>query len=120
MRRLAVLFVLALVGATFYGLSSSSSGISVDHQTVSGYTLRPELTAISENDSLQCYITALDPTNYGPGAGGDSIKASGAAGWANLRIEGLAINQYVENTYHYYPNASELAKAKISLEERDD
>jgi hypothetical protein len=110
------LFVIALLGAALYGLSSSSSGVSVNHESVSGPTLRTELAAISHNDSLQCFITALDPTNYGPGAGGYSIKASGAAGWANLRVEGLAINQYVESTYHYYPNAAALASAKASLE----
>jgi hypothetical protein len=83
---------------------------------VSGSTLRTELAAISHNDSLDCFVTALSPTNYGPGAGGYSIKAAGAAAWANLRVEGLAINQYVTSTYHYVPNAAALASAKVLLE----
>lgn len=91
--------------------------MSVNHDAISGYTLDSELAAISHNNSLQCFITALAPTNYAPGAGAYSIKASGAAAWANLRIEGLAINQYVEKTYHYHPSAAALASAKTSLEE---
>ncbi|MGA7834320.1 MAG: hypothetical protein WCA31_03855 [Acidimicrobiales bacterium] len=116
MRRLVALFVIALLGAALYGLSNSSSGVSVNHDTVSGPTLRAELSAISHHNTLQCFITALDPTNYAPGAGGYSIKASGAAAWANLRVEGLAINQYVETKYHFVPDAAVLAAAKASLE----
>lgn len=115
MRRLVVLFVVALVGAALYGLSGSSSGVSVNHDTVSSYTLDTELAAISHNNSLQCFLTALDPNNFAPGAGGYSIKAAGAAAWANLRVEGLAIDQYVTTTYHYHPTAAELASAKVSL-----
>ncbi|HEY1762594.1 MAG TPA: hypothetical protein VGG17_08390 [Acidimicrobiales bacterium] len=115
MRRLVALFVVALVGAALYGLSGSSSGVSVNHDTVSGYTLDTELAAISHNNSLQCFLTALDPNNFAPGAGGFSIKAAGAAAWANLRVEGLAIDQYVTATYHYHPSAAELASAKTSL-----
>lgn len=116
-RRLVALFVIALVGATAYGLSSSSSGVSVNHESVSGPTLRTELAAISRNDTLQCFITALDPTDYAPGAGGFSMKSSGAAAWADLRIEGLAIDQYVTSKYHLRLTPAALAKAKVSLED---
>lgn len=116
MRRLVVLFVVALVGAALYGLSGSSSGVSVNHETVSGYTLDSELAAISHHAALSCFITDLDPAStFTSGAGGDSIKAAAAAAWANLRVEGLAIDQYVTTTYHYHPNAAELASAKVSL-----
>lgn len=115
MRRLVALFVVALVGAALYGLSGSSSGVSVNHDTVSGYTLDSELAAISHSSSLGCFVADLDPNDYAPGAGGYSIKAAGAAAWANLRVEGLAIDQYVATTYHYHPTAAELASAKVSL-----
>lgn len=115
MRRLVALFVVALVGAALYGLSGASSGVSVNHDTVSGSALDAELAAISHNNSLQCFLTALDPHNFAPGAGGYSIKAAGAAAWANLRVEGLAIDQYVTTTYHYHPSAAALASAKVSL-----
>lgn len=104
------------MGAALYGLSGASSGVNVNHEGVSSATLNSELAAISHNNSLQCFITVLDPANYAPGAGGYSIKAAGAAAWANLRVEGLAINQYVTTTYHYYPDAAALASAKVSLE----
>jgi hypothetical protein len=115
-RRLVALFVLALLGATFYGLSSSSSGIAVNNQTLSANILDSELSAISHNNTLQCYVTALNPTSYAPGAGGYSIKAAGAAAWANLRVEGLAIDQYVTKTLKYEPSAHDLALAQSSLE----
>jgi hypothetical protein len=87
----------------------------VNHDTVSGYTLDSELAAISHNSTLGCFIADLDPSEYAPGAGGYSIKAAGAAAWANLRVEGLAIDQYVTNTYHFHPSAADLASAKASL-----
>ncbi|HVA70093.1 MAG TPA: hypothetical protein VNF08_02070 [Acidimicrobiales bacterium] len=116
MRRLVALFVIALLGAGVYGLSGSSSGITVNNTSLSGAAFRTELSAISHDNTLQCFITALDPTNYAPGAGGYSIKAAGAAAWANLRVEGLAIDQYVTGVLKYHPTASELARATTSLE----
>jgi len=115
-RRLVVLFVVALVGAAAFGLSNSSTGLSVNHQTVSASTFRAELAAISQHPTLDCFITALDPEDYAPGAGGYSIGAAGAAAWANFRVEGLAINQYVTRELKYAPDAAELARAETSLE----
>jgi hypothetical protein len=115
-RRLVALFVIALVGAGVYGLTGASSGITVNNTSLSGTTFRAELSAISHDNTLQCFITALDPTNYAPGAGGYSIKASGAAAWANLRVEGLAIDQYVTRVLKYHPTKSELTQATASLE----
>jgi hypothetical protein len=115
-RRLVALFVLALVGAGLYGLSGASSGVTVNDARLSATTLDAELQAISHHDDLECYVTALDPTNYAPGAGGDSVKASGAAAWTELRVEGLAIDQYVTTRLHYTPGAAQLASAESSLE----
>jgi hypothetical protein len=115
-RRLVALFVIALVGATFYGLSSASSGLMVNNQHVSPSTLRTELAAISQNPNLECYINALNAADYKPGAGGYSVAASGAAAWSNLRVEGLAIDQYVTTKLKHHPSARELASAKSSLE----
>jgi hypothetical protein len=115
-RRLIALFVVALLGAAFYGFSGASSGVSVNHDGVSSYALSSELSAITQNPVLKCYINALDPTSYTVGAGGDTVKASGAAVWANFRVEGLAISQYVTTTLKYHPDAAQLAAAKTSLE----
>lgn len=116
MRRLVVLVVLVFVGAALYGVSGASSGIAVNGQRVSAETMRAELRAISHHNTLQCYVTALDPMNFAPGAGGYSIAAAGAAAWSNLRVEGIAIDQYVTGTLHYHPSASALASAESSLE----
>jgi hypothetical protein len=115
-RRLVALFVIALLGATVYGLSSNSSGLNVNNTTVSSSTFRTELSAISTTPTIQCYVTALDPVSFNPGAGGASIAATGAAAWANLRVEGMAISQYVKNRFKYHPSAAQLAQAKSSLE----
>jgi hypothetical protein len=116
-RRLVALFVVALLGATAYGVSGASSGVSANHQGVSSYAMDAELSAISHNADLACYISSLDTASYVAGAGSDSVKASAAATWANLRVEGLAINQYVTTTFKYHPDAAELAAAKTSLED---
>jgi hypothetical protein len=115
-RRLVALFVVALLGATIYGISGASSGVSASHEGVSGYALDAELSAISTNANLGCYISSLAPTSYVAGAGNDTVKSSAAAVWANLRVEGLAIDKYVTTTLKYHPDAADLAAAKTSLE----
>jgi len=115
-RRLVALLVIALVGATLFGLSQNSSGLSVNGSSVSGSTFRSELAAITTNATLGCYISALNPTGFAPGAGGASINASGAAAWANLRVEGIAIDAYAAKTLKFHPDAATLAKAQTSLE----
>lgn len=116
MRRLVALFVVAIVGAGLFGVSGISSGVGVNGDRVSGSSLRVELAAISSTPVLQCYLSALSSANYGPGAGGSTVAASAAASWTNLRVEGLAIEQYVHTTLHYQPNAADLALATSSLE----
>ncbi len=115
-RRLVALLVIALLGATFYGLSNNSSGLSVNGTTVSSLNFRSELAAISTNPTLECFISALNPTSFAAGAGGTSMNATGAAAWANLRVEGLAIDRYAAKTLKFHPNAATLAKARTSLE----
>lgn len=84
--------------------------------TVGSATLRAEMTAISTVPTIQCYITAIDPVSFNPGQGAGTIATTGAAAWANLRIEGAAINQYVQRHFKYVPTSSQLAAAKLSLE----
>ena len=116
MRRLVTLFVVALLGASIFGLSGGSSGLNVSGTRVPARTMLAELAAISSTPTIQCYVTALDPVSFNAGAGGSSILATGASAWSNLRIEGLAISQYVQRRFHYVPNARDLAAAKSSLE----
>ena len=114
MRRLIALLVIALVGATLFGLSNTSSGIAVNGTTVSNSTFRAELSAISSNTTLECYINALAPATYTSGAGA-SVAMTGATAWANLRVEGLAIEHYVRTYLKFHPTSSVLAQAKTSL-----
>jgi hypothetical protein len=115
-RRLLALFVAALVGAAAFGWSGASSGVKVGNNEVSASTMRTELAAISTTPALQCYVTALAAASFGPGSGGATVSASGAAAWAGLRVEGLAIEQYVEAHYHYRATAYRLGVATSSLE----
>jgi hypothetical protein len=115
-RRIIFFFVAALVIAALYGVSSFASGLAVNGKTLSGTTFRTELAAISSNPTLACYVAALDPTSFAPGSGGSTMVASGAAAWANLRVEGIAIDQYAKKTLKFHPDAATLAKAEESLE----
>jgi hypothetical protein len=113
-RRLVALLVFALAGATLFGLSDWSSGLSVNGTTVSNATFRGELAAIASSPTLQCYINALAPANYGSGAG-TSVAIAGATAWANLRVEGVAIEQYARTSLKFHPTATVLSQAKASL-----
>jgi hypothetical protein len=115
-RRLIAFLVVALVGAAIFGLTSASSGLGVNGARVSGNTFRSELNAIAATPALQCYLTALDPVSFVNGGGANTFAASGAAAWANLRIEGLAITQYATNHLKYHSTAATLASAETSLE----
>jgi len=44
------------------------------------------------------------------------MVAGGAAAWANLRVEGIAINEYAAKNLKFHPDAATLAKAQTSLE----
>jgi hypothetical protein len=114
-RRLVALLVIALLGATLYGLFNNSSGISVNGSTVPSSTLRTELAAISSNTTLGCYISALNSASFAAGAGGASVNATGAAEWTNLRVEGLAIDNFAKTSLHFHPDAATLAQARASL-----
>jgi hypothetical protein len=74
------------------------------------------LAAITANPTLSCYVAALDPASFAPGTGGASMVASGATAWANLRVEGIALNEYAAKTLHFHPDAATLAKAETTLE----
>jgi hypothetical protein len=115
-RRLVALLVVALIGATAFGLSSASSGLGVNGARVSGNTFRTELAAITATPALQCYLTALDPVSFASGGGNETMAASGAAAWANLRIQGITITQYAKSHLKYRPTAATLAAAEASLE----
>lgn len=115
-RRLIALLVVALVGATVFGLSSGSSGLGVNGARVSGNTFRSELATISTAPILQCYLRALDPVDFGAGGGSQTMAAAGAVAWSKLRIEGLAITQYVTRHLKFAPSTATLAQAETSLE----
>jgi hypothetical protein len=107
--------IVAFVGAASYGVWSSTSSVKVDASTLSASTFNGELSAITSSTTLQCFLTALAPASYSPGAGASSVVASGAAAWANLRIEGIALENYVASHFHYVATPSDLAQAKNSL-----
>jgi hypothetical protein len=116
-RRVIVLIVLAIVGAGWYGFAASSTALAVNGTSVSETAFQGELHALATNSGLFCYMSSLANTAISkPGAGRDSVTATTEAQWANLRVEGIAIDHYVAQTLHYHPNAAALASAKVSLE----
>lgn len=117
MRRLTVLFIVALLGAGFFGYSNFSSGISANGTKLSSKAFRSEITAITTNPNLQCYVSALTTRNFSAGAGKETVSSAATSAWANILIEGTTIDQYV--TSHFHVNFSapqQKAQAKASLE----
>jgi hypothetical protein len=115
-RRVIAVFVIAVLGAGAFGLSGASSGVRVGATGVSASALRSELSSISMSPTLTCYLETFGSTTYGSGAGGGTFGASGAAAWASLRVEGLAIVQYVQVHFGFRATPSRLAVARSSLE----
>lgn len=116
MRRIIALLVIALAGATAYGATSTSSAVAVNGQRVTNTTFTKELSAISTNPTLQCYIEALGGQSFARGAGSSTVTSASAAMWTNMRVQGLAIGDYVKQYFKYTPNAAALAQATSSLE----
>jgi len=116
-RRLTVLFVVALVGAGFFGLSNFSSGISANGTKLSSKAFRAEMTAITTNANLECYVSALSARNFSAGAGYATVPSAATSAWANILIEGTTINQYVTSHFHVnFSSPAQKSQAKSSLE----
>ena len=117
MRRLTVLFIVALLGAGFFGYSNFSSGISANGTKLSSKAFRSEITAITTNPNLQCYVSALTVSNFSSGAGKDTVSSAATAAWANILIEGTTIDQYVTSHFHVnFSSPGQKAQAISSLE----
>lgn len=117
MRRVIIFLVLAVVGAGWYGLSGARVALAVNGTSVSQTQFRAELRALATNPGLFCYMSSLDNTALAkPGAGNDTVTAAGATAWANLRVEGIAIDQYVGVALKYHPSAAALSRATTALE----
>ena len=108
---------MALLGAGLFGFSNLSSGISANGTKLSSKEFRAELTAITQSPNLQCYLSAIAVQNFSPGSGDATITGTAAGAWANLRVEGIAIDQYVTSHFHVnFSSAKEIALATSSLE----
>ena len=117
MRRVLVLLVVAVAGALWYGVAGPTSAIAVDGISLSQGAFRAELNAFATHPGLYCYISSLARTAiFAPGAGRDTVAVSGETAWANLRVEGIAIDRYVARQLHYRPTAADLTSATHALE----
>ena len=112
MRRITFFFIIALVGAGIFGISNFSSGVSANGTKVSSNEFRAELAAITNNPNLQCYMSALATQNFGAGAGSATVPGAAAGTWANLLVEGIAIDQYV--TSHFHVNFSSTQQKQLA------
>lgn len=117
MRRVLLLLVLAVVGAGWYGWSGSSVALAVNGTSVSESQFRAELQSFQANPGLFCFMSSLAGTALAKsGAGNDTVTVASETAWANLRVEGIAIDQYVRIALKHSPTAAELAAATTSLE----
>lgn len=117
MRRVIIFLVLAVLGAGWYGLSGSTIALAVNGTSVSETQFHAELRSFQANPGLFCYMSSLANTALAKqGAGRDTVTVAGEVAWANLRVEGIAIDQYVRVALKHRPSAEELATATSSLE----
>ena len=119
MRRVLLVLVLAVFGAGWYGLAGSTVAVAVNGSSVSDSALAGELQALANHPGLFCYYSSLAAAALSEPAAGnlkDTVSASGTAAWVNLRIEGLAVDNYVKKTFHYAATSAELAAATSALE----
>ncbi len=119
MRRVLLVLVLSVFGAGWYGLAGSSTALAVNGSSLSNAALASELHALADNPGLFCYYSSLAAVALAEPAAGnlkDTVTASGTAAWVNLRVEGLAVDNYVKKTFHYVATPSELAAATSALE----
>ena len=114
MRRIVLVLIISLVGAGWAGHSLANTALRVDGTTVSEGTLRAELSAIAGSPSYQCYFSPLFGSDFQTTAG-SAPSAAAAAAWTNMRVEGVAIENYVVKNYHFQPSASVLAASEVSL-----
>jgi hypothetical protein len=114
-RRIIALFIVSAVVAVLFGVYGSPA-IRVQGQSVSNRELNAELTALNTTGALQCFFTALDPINFGAGGGAGTMSSTAASSWASLRVEGMAVNDYMRGMYH--PSSTDLANATTALEDQ--
>jgi len=116
-RRVLLVLVLAVVGAGWYGLAGGAPAISVNGTSVSARAFDAELSTFASQTGLYCYMSSLANAAVSkPGAGNHAVTTASEVAWANLRVEGLAIANYVTRTYHYVPDAAQLSAATTALE----
>ena len=117
MRRVIILLVLAVVGAGWYGLAGSTVAVAVNGSSVSEAQFHAELRSFQTSPGLFCFMSSLANTALAKqGAGRDTVTAAGESAWANLRVEGLAIDKYVRVALKHQPSAAELTSATSALE----
>jgi hypothetical protein len=116
-RRVIIFLVLAVLGASWYGLAASPTALAVSGTSVSPTEFQAELTAFNAHPGLFCFFSSLiNAAITKPGAGRDSLSLVSEVQWLNLRVEGIAIDRYVATTLHHVPSAVELTSAQSALE----
>lgn len=116
MRRILAFFLAAVVLAAGWGFHARSSAVLVNGQVISYPEIEAEFAAIAHKPLLQCYLGALAQNGFTSAAGADSTTTAAVASWVSLRVEGLAIGNYVRQHYHHVVSAKELESAKAALE----
>ena len=114
MRRLIATFVIAVLAALYVGYAIPSTGAAAAGHTVSLRDLSAEEAEISHNKILGCFIAGT----YGPilrASTTSLVTNSAAVAWSAIRVEGLALEDYVSRTYHFQPRAADLTAAGEQL-----
>lgn len=114
MRRLIATFVISVLAALYVGYAIPPTGAAVANQKVSQRDLSAEELEIAHNKVLGCFIAGT----YGPvlrTATNSLVTTSSAAAWSAIRVEGLALENYVATHYHFQPTTADLTFAGEQL-----
>ena len=116
MRRIVALIALALIGSPLAGYALGNPALVVGNQSVSSAQLTHEVDLLRSVDApLGCYVGALWNVSLANGAGANTLQLSGVTAWANIRLEGLALEKYAAQRFNFAITPQIKSNAIVAL-----
>ena len=94
MRRIIALLVLSALGLPLIAVNLGNTAIASGSQSLTRYQFAHEVSDIATNSAISCYVNSLWGVTFTAGAGTNTMDASSITTWANLRLEGMAEEEY--------------------------
>ena len=94
MRRIIALLVISALGLPLLAVNLGNTAIASGSQSLTRYQFAHEVSDIATNSAVSCYVNSLWGVTFTAGAGTNTMDASSITTWANLRLEGMAEEEY--------------------------